>query len=80
SAVLTVKGRVGVVEDGRTHDSPAIRMMSGAWRPALRSSHLVALRATKAGPAARAGQRACGPGTYRDGDWCGPVTGCQQAT
>lgn len=34
------------------------------WPP-LRSSHLVALRATTAGPAARAGQRAYGPSIYR---------------
>ncbi len=52
----------------------------GPGWPPLRSSHLVALRATKAGPAARAGQRAFGPGTYRGGGLCGPVTGCQQVT
>ncbi len=33
STVLTVNGRVGVVDEGRTLRSPAIRMMSGAWPP-----------------------------------------------
>ena len=33
SRVLTVKGRVGLVEEGRTLGSPQTRMMSGAWPP-----------------------------------------------
>ena len=33
STVLTVCGRVGLVEDGRTFGSPATLMMSGAWPP-----------------------------------------------
>ncbi len=33
SSVLTVKGRVGLVEDGSTWSSPQILMMSGAWPP-----------------------------------------------
>ena len=31
--VLTVKGRVGFVELGRTWGSPQTLMMSGAWPP-----------------------------------------------
>ena len=31
--VLTVNGRVGLVEDGRTLASPQTRMMSGACPP-----------------------------------------------
>ena len=33
STVLTVKGRVGLVEDGRTFGRPQTLMMSGAWPP-----------------------------------------------
>ena len=33
SSVLTVNGRVGLVELGRTFGSPQTRMMSGAWPP-----------------------------------------------
>ena len=33
SMVLTVKGRVGLVEEGSTFGSPHSRMMSGAWPP-----------------------------------------------
>ena len=33
SSVFTVKGRVGLVEDGSTCSSPQILMMSGAWPP-----------------------------------------------
>ena len=33
SMVLTVKGRVGFVELGRTWGSPQTLMMSGAWPP-----------------------------------------------
>ncbi len=31
--VLTVNGRVGLVLDGSTFGSAAMRMMSGAWPP-----------------------------------------------
>ena len=33
STVLTVCGRVGLVDDGNTCGSPATVMMSGAWPP-----------------------------------------------
>ena len=33
ASVLTVCGRVGLVDDGRTFGNEAIRMMSGAWPP-----------------------------------------------
>ena len=33
ASVLTVYGRVGLVDDGSTFGSPAILMMSGAWPP-----------------------------------------------
>jgi hypothetical protein len=33
SSVLTVNGRVGLVDDGSTFGSPHTRMMSGAWPP-----------------------------------------------
>ena len=33
ASVLTVYGRVGLVDDGSTYGSPAMRMMSGAWPP-----------------------------------------------
>ncbi len=33
SSVLTVKGRVGLVEEGSTEGTPQTRRMSGAWPP-----------------------------------------------
>ena len=33
SSVLTVYGRVGLVDEGSAFGSPAILMMSGAWPP-----------------------------------------------